>query len=263
MIIKQFISHQIKESMRSSFWQKQIALNIIMGIFLLIMLAYLVMLGLFIDVIFREAFPDQDPILLINKIILYYFGIELMIRFFMQSLPILNLETYLALPVPKSSIVHYVASKSIINIGNYLSWLVFIPFAFKVIAPAYTTGVACLWALAMILLVFSCNFLATYIKRQLAHKAWIVGLFALAMVGLFALDHFKIFSLSNISNALMGGILTKPLWILVPIITLIGTYALNYFFLKRRLYPDEINPKRKERTDRLGEIKYLKSIGFN
>lgn len=262
MILKWFISHQIKETMRSSFWQKQIVLNIIMGLVLLILLAYLVMLGIFIDKILIQIFPDQDPIILFNGIVLYYFAMEFLIRFFMQSLPVLNLETYLALPIRKSAIVHYVASKSIFSIGNYLSWLVFIPFAMKVIVPRYSIGIAWGWILGMILLVFSNNFLATYVKRQLAHKPWVVGIFAIGLVALFALDHFHIFSLSGISVSLMGGILKKPFLVIIPLIIMILTYCVNYFFLQGRLYPDEVNLKKKTKTDSLGELRYLKSIGF-
>ena len=87
MILKWFISHQIKEATRSSFWQKQVVLNIIMGTFLLIMLAYLVMFGFFIDKILESIFPDDNPVVLINGIVLYYFCIEILIRFFIQSLP--------------------------------------------------------------------------------------------------------------------------------------------------------------------------------
>ncbi|MFA6128160.1 MAG: DUF5687 family protein [Bacteroidales bacterium] len=262
MIIKSFISHQIKESMRSSFWQKQIVLNILMGLLLLIMLAYLVMLGIMIDKLFKSIAPDEDPVVLFNGIVLYYFALEFMIRFFMQSLPVLNLETYLTLPIKKSSIVHYVASKSIFGVGNYLSWLVFIPFAIKVISPEYSPVMAWVWILAMILLVFTNNFLATYVKRQLAHKPWVVGIFALGLIGLMALDHFHIFSITQLSRDLMGGILRNPVMIVIPLALMVGAYLINYFFLRGRLYPDEVNLKKKTRTDSLGEIRYLKSIGL-
>lgn len=262
MIIKWLISHQFKETVRSSFWQKQIVLNIVMGLLLLIMLAYLVMLGIFIDKLFQQIAPDEDPIILFNGIVLYYFGIEFMIRFVMQSLPVMNIETYLTLPVRKSAIVHYVASKSIFSIGNFLSWLVFIPFAMKVIAPVYTAGLAWIWILGMILLVFSNNFLATYAKRQLAHQPWVTAIFALGLVGLFAMDHFHVFSLSALSRSLMGGMLKNPLMVTIPMIVLIMFYLLNYFFLKNRLYPDEINLKKKERVDSIGEMRYLKNYGL-
>ncbi|MCX6223289.1 MAG: DUF5687 family protein [Bacteroidia bacterium] len=262
MIFKWFITQQFKETTRSSFWQKQIVLNIIMGLLLLIMLSYLVMLGILIDKILTGIFPDQDPIVLFNGIVLYYFAIEFLIRFFMQSLPVLNLETYLALPIRKSAIVHYVASKSIFSIGNYLSWLVFIPFAIKVIAPRYSMAIAWVWILSMILLVFTNNFLATYVKRQLAHKPWVVGIFALGLVALMAFDHFHVFSLSALSDSLMGGILKKPYLVIIPLIVMILTYLINYFFLSGRLYPDEVNLKKKAKTDSLGEIRYLKSFGL-
>jgi hypothetical protein len=262
MILKWFLSHQIKESTRSSFWQKQIVLNIIMGLLLLIMLAYLVMLGIFIDKILAQVAPDEDPIVLFNRIVLYYFGIEFLIRFFMQSLPVLNLEAYLSLPIRKSAIVHYVASKSVFNVGNFLSWLVFIPFAIKIVVPRYSAGIALVWILGMILLVFTNNFMATYVKRQLAHKPWVVGAFALALVALMALDHFHIVSLSALSLSLMGGILKNPLLIVIPLTTMILAYLVNFFFLRGRLYPDEVNLKKKVKTDTLGEIRYLKSIGL-
>lgn len=262
MIIKWFISHQIKETMRSSFWQKQIVLNIIMGLLLTIMLAYLVMLGIFIDKLFQKIAPDEDPVHLFNGIVLYYFSIEFIIRFVMQSLPVMNIETYLTLPVKKSAIVHYVAAKSIFSIGNFLTWLVFIPFAIKVIAPVYGMGMAWGWILGMILLVFSNNFLATYAKRQLAHQPWVTALFGVALVGLFALDHFKVFSLAELSRSLMGGILKNPLTLLIPLAILALTYLVNYFFLRDRLYPDELNIKKREKADTIGQLRYLKNIGL-
>lgn len=121
MIFKYFIIHQIKETLRSSFWQKQLILNIIIGLFLLLMMTYLVFLGIFIDKLLIEFFPDKDPIVVFNGMILYYLGLEFIIRFFIQSLPVLNIENYLQLPVKTSSIVHFVAGKSIFTIGNFLA----------------------------------------------------------------------------------------------------------------------------------------------
>ena len=38
MIFKHFLKHQLKESLRSTIWQKQLILNIIIGIFMLLIL---------------------------------------------------------------------------------------------------------------------------------------------------------------------------------------------------------------------------------
>ncbi|MCD4788894.1 MAG: DUF5687 family protein [Bacteroidales bacterium] len=262
MIFKWFIRHQWKEMKRSSIWQKSVAINIVLGFFLLLMLLYLLILGLFIDKILEELYPDRDPVVIFNGIILYYLGIEFFLRFFMQSLPTLNIETYLHLPIKKSSIVHYVASKSVVVVGNYLSWLVFFPFAFKVIAPAYSTATAWVWIISMILLIFSNNFLATYIKRQLTGKPVIVGVFGLVMILLILSDYFGLISLSVLSSYLFGQLLKQPLYIVVPALILIFTYSLNYFFLKSRLYPEEVILKKKDKVDSLSNIKYLKTLGL-
>ena len=68
---------------RSPFWQKNIVLNILLGLLVGIMLLYLLALGLFIDKILIELFPDKDPVVVFNGIILYYFAFEFFIRFFM------------------------------------------------------------------------------------------------------------------------------------------------------------------------------------
>ncbi len=80
MIYKLFLSHQWKEMKRSSIWQKNIVLNIVIGLLVGIMLLYLLALGLFIDKILTELFPDKNAIAVFNGIVLYYLGIEFFMR---------------------------------------------------------------------------------------------------------------------------------------------------------------------------------------
>ncbi len=262
MIFSWFIRHQFKEMRRSSIWQKSVALNIILGFLLSIILLELFFVGLFIDKILEEVVPDKDPIVVFNGLILYYLGFEFFLRFFLQSLPTLNIETYLHLPIRKTAIVHYVSAKSIAVVGNYLSWLVFFPFAFKVIVPAYSLSIAWVWIGTMILLVFSNNFLATYIKRQLTGKPSIVGFFGLFLIVVILLDYFKLISLSAFSSFIFGSVINHPVLIIFPVILLILTYSLNFFFLKSRLYPEEVILKKKQKIDSLSNIKYLKTLGL-
>jgi hypothetical protein len=84
----------------------------------------------------------------------------------------------------------------------------------------------------------------------------------LGLVGLIVAEHFKILSLSALSVSLMGGMLKKPLLVIIPLAAMVTTYLVNYFFLSGRLYPDEVNLKKKTKTDSLGEIRYLKSLGL-
>ncbi len=262
MIFKWFLNHQWKEMKRSSIWQKNIALNLVLGFLLTIMLLYLLVLGLFIDKILTEVFPDKDPVVVFNGILIYYFAVEFFMRFFMQSLPTLNIESYLHLPIRKNSIVHFVSAKSIFAVGNYLSWLVILPFAFKVIAPAYSTGIAWIYIASFVLLVFTNNFLATYIKRQLVGKPSVVGGFGILLIAFILLDYFNLISITELSSFAFGSLLTNPIYILIPVLLLVFTYSLNYWFLKSRLYPEEVIVKKQKKMDSLSDIRYLKTLGL-
>lgn len=262
MIIKWFVYHQWKEMKRSSVWQKNLAVNIFIGFMIFILLIYLLMIGLFIDKILEEINSDVSPVGLFNGFLLYYFGIEFFIRFFMQSLPTLNIESYLHLPVKRSAIVHYVTSKSVFAVGNYLMLLVVTPFAFKVVAPEYSLQAAWIWLAAFMILVFANNFLATYIKRQLVNKPQIVGIFGLILIVLILLDFFHVISVSALSASFFGLFIIHPVWIGFPVFLLMFTYSLNYFFLRARLYPDEVVQKKTEKMDSLSNIRYLKQLGL-
>jgi hypothetical protein len=262
MIFRWFLLHQLREMKRSSLWQRNIILNILIGLMIGIMLLYLLILGLFIDKILAEIFPDEDPIMIFNGFLIYYFGIELILRFYIQSLPTLNVESYLHLPVKKSSIIHYVIGKSIFQVLNYLSWLVAIPFAIKVIAQAHSPASAITWLVSFVLLVFGINFLNSYIKRQLVGKPMVVGIFGFGLISLAFLDYFGLISLSDVSSAAFGLLLENNGLIVIPMLLVVATYLLNYYYLKSRLYPEEVELRKKMKMDSLSNIKYLETFGL-
>ena len=247
---------------RSSIWQRSIALNILIGILLLIMLLNFLVIGLLIDKILAETFPGQDPIVVFNGILLYYLGLELFLRFMVQELPVLNIETYLHLPIKRSTIVHYVAGKSIVAFGNYLPLLIAVPFAIKVVATTHGSPTGWLWLAGFMIMVFANNFLATYLKRQLTGRAWIVAVFGILLLGLILLDNLGLVSITSISSAAFGYLITQPLILIIPITWLFVAYGLNYFYLKGKLYPEEVIPHRQEKIDSIRNIRYLENKGL-
>lgn len=262
MIYSWFLQHQWREMMRASIWQKNIALNIVLGFLIMILLMYLLMIGLFLDKILEKAVPEANPVNIFNGLILYYFGFEFFLRFFIQSLPTLNIETYLHLPIKKSSIVNFVAGKSVFGIGNYLMLLVVVPFTIKVIMPAFSVNMGLIYIGAFQLFVFANNFLATYIKRQLVNKPSIVAIFGILLVCLVLLDYFHVLSLSKLSAGLFNLLLKNPVFIVFPFLLVIFTYALNYFLLLSKLYPEDISIKKQQKIDGLSNIRYLNTLGL-
>ncbi len=260
-MFKWFLSHQWKEMTRSNFWQKSIAINVIIGFLLLLMLSYLILLGLFIDVILKESYPEGDIFYIFNGGLLYYLGIDLFARFFLYNLPIINVESYLHLPVKKNKIVNFILLKSSLNIFNALPLLVFIPFVVKVIIPGYSTLNAISWMLLMLILIINNSFLLHYLKRRFIDKPAIIGIFALLIIVVGVLDKFNIFSLTYYSSELITFLTYNQVFILIPVLILAIVYSVNFNYLKSRLTLEDVNVKKQKKIDSLSKVKYLQSFG--
>lgn len=62
MLVKSFINHQWKQTKRSTIFQKSIAINIIIGFFILLIFVEFLVAGIVIGDKWHTFFPDDDPI---------------------------------------------------------------------------------------------------------------------------------------------------------------------------------------------------------
>ncbi|HNQ82881.1 MAG TPA: DUF5687 family protein [Bacteroidales bacterium] len=262
MLFRIFLDHQWKEYRRSPVWQRNMVANIFVGFFSFLMIVYLLMIGFFLGPLLSEIMPDSDPVAIINGIILYFLGFDLLIRYLMQALPTFAIESYLHLPVRKSSMVHFVISKSLFHLLNFLPLLVFIPFAARTILPSHGGAASVAWIVSILFLVISNNFLATYLKRILVSRPVITLLAGIVMIGLAAMDIYGLIRLSDISASAMGAVLKNPFLAILPVILAFLMYALNYFYLKSKVYPDEVIRHKTIQVQDIPRIKYLNSMGL-
>jgi len=262
MLFRIFLQHQWKETVRSNVWQRNKIANFLVGFFGFLMIGYLIMLGLFIDPILRKLYPDDDPVLIFSGVIIYYLGFDLLLRYLMQALPTFTIESYLHLPIRKRTMIHFVISKSIFHFLNLFGLLIFLPFGLTTVLPAHGGTAALLWILTILLLVMNNNFLATYFKRQLVSKPLITLAAALSLIGLAFLDSFDVIKLSSVSSIFIKIILENPILIILPVLFVLSSYSLNFFFLKNKMYPDEVIRRKSVQVQEIPRIKYLTSLGL-
>lgn len=234
------LTHQWKETRRSSVFGKNIAVNIILGFFIAYFLLSFLILGFFIDELLRKAYPNQDPVAAFNGFLGFYLVVDLFMRFMLQDLPVLAIQPYLHLPIKKSSLLHYVLLKSVPSLFNLWPLIILVPFMVKLLVPAYGLPVALTWLAAVLLLIFFNNFLLIYFKRQLSSQPKFTLCFGLAVAGLVAADYFGLISLRGAATVAFGYLLAYPWALLLPALLLAAVYFLNYSFLKAHTYPEEI-----------------------
>ena len=127
-MIKHFLNFEWKQFFRSSYWQKSIALNILMAFLALYFILMFLALGIGLYPILKKQFPESDPLIILNSFLFYWFLADLVMRFFLQKLPVMNIKPFLILPLKKSKIINYVLGKSVISFFNFLPLFAVIPF---------------------------------------------------------------------------------------------------------------------------------------
>jgi hypothetical protein len=234
-MISHFLKLEWKQFVRSASFGKSIALKILMGFFALYFIVSFLAIGVGGYFILRKEFPDSDPLQLVNSYLLFAILGDLIFRYLMQKLPIMNIKPLLILPINKSKLVHYVLGKSSFSFFNILGLFFYIPFAIVLIKEGYHTVGVLGWLLTMILIIQSVNFLNFLINKN--NKALIViGAILLSLIGL---QKFGIADVVSSGGSVFDFIYQNPIYSLAGIIVLVVLYQLNYKQLRNQVYLDE------------------------
>lgn len=261
-MIKHFLSLEWKQFFRSQQWQKSIALKILMGFFALYFIVVFLFLGVGIYYIVKKALPEADPFKVVTSFLFYWVLVDLLMRFFLQKLPVMAVKPLLTLPIKRSQIVHYVLRKSAFSFFNFLPLFAFIPFSIVLLKEGYAANTVLPWLATVIIIVLILNYL-NFIIESLTSKTSLSYLPIIAIAGsLFALNYFDIISFSSLISDGVMGIVNNPIFIIVPILILVGIYLYNYKILESNLYIDSsVRNKVKEAktsdlswTNRFGSI---------
>ena len=237
-MIQHFLNFEWKQFFRSSYWQKSIALNILMGFLALYFILVFLALGIGLYPILKKQFPESDPLIILNGFLFYWFLGDLVMRFFLQKLPVMNIKPFLILPLKRSSILNYVLGKSAISFFNFLPLFAVIPFGIILIFEDYSLTTALVWMVLMIIFTLIVNFLNFIIESKSAEtELSFLPIIAIASV-LFALNYFDIVSLSNLLSNGVNSIIENPILLFIPATILVVVYAVNYSILKKKLYVD-------------------------
>lgn len=261
-MISTFFSHELKSFWRAKNTGKSIAVKVTMGILILILLMYVVVLGVFLDLILKKTFPAENQTMVFCGIILVYFLFDMLLRMQLQELPTLKVQPYLHLPVKRNSVVGYLALTALLSFFNLWPIILFLPFILKVILPAAGGVAALTFIISIIALSVFNNYLSMYIKRKANLNGWIF-LIAGAILTLITcgdyLWHF--YSLRAISYLFFGNLLVKPYLVLLPVLLAGAMYYLNFIYLKGNLYLEELSSRKASEYKSSTEIPFLSRYG--
>ncbi|MAX70251.1 MAG: hypothetical protein CMC76_11865 [Flavobacteriaceae bacterium] len=259
-MIKQFINLEWKQYFRSSYWQKSMALNILMVFFALYFIVIFLGLGFGLLPILKKMYPNQDPFVVANGFLFFWIIMDLLLRFFFQKLPVMSVKPLLTLPIKRSTVVHYVLGKSALSFFNFLPLFAIIPFSVMLIGDGFSTSMVLIWMLTMIILVFINNFL-NFIIEALSAKTELSFLPLIVVVGvLYGLNYFEIVSMTSLIGGALIGIANSPVLILIPLVILALLYVYNFKILREKLFLDS-SLKSKVTEVKAADLSWTKRFG--
>ncbi|MBT8376888.1 MAG: hypothetical protein HKN99_03620 [Winogradskyella sp.] len=261
-MIKHFLSLEWKQYFRSSYWQKSIALNILLVFFALYFVAVFLVMGFALLPVLKKFFPDQDPFIIINNYFFYWILADIMMRFFFQKLPVMSVKPFLTQPIKRSSVVNFVLGKSAMSFFNFLPLFAIIPFGIMLIIDGYSASVVLTWILLVILITLIINFFNFILESYSAEKELSILPLILIAGSLFALNYFELISFTDLLGSAMTSISNNSILILIPAAVLGLVYVTNYKLLREKLFLDsslkskaqEVNASNLEWTKKFGDV---------
>jgi len=255
-MIKRFISLEWKQFFRSSYWQNSLVLNIFMGLLALYFLVSFLILGIAIYPGLKKLFPDKDPLVLVNNALIFIFLADILVRYFLQKLPTMQVKPLLVLPVSKKRITHYVLGKSALSFFNLLSLIAFVPFSFMLLINDYDTSSVLGWLLA----VFSVTMGINYLNFLINKKNVVFLTVALLFFGIIALVYFKVFPVGTFFGKAFNAIVANPILSIIPLALALLLYFINFKEIYKNLYLDDVLKKKQDKVN-TADLSWTQNFG--
>lgn len=262
-LIQHFLSLEWKSFSRSASFGANMALKILMAFLAAYFLLSFLVLGIALYPLLEESFPSQKPVIIVNNFVLFWMAIDLILRFFMQSLPVINSKPLLVLPIKKQNVIHFVLLKSLTSVYNIFPLMTIIPFGINCILKGKYTAISIMaWMLTMGSLTLIVNYTNFIIKKKFAENTKAFAAFVCIVLFLVFLEYTNVFKISTAIGFVLNLLIDQPILVLFPISFLAGMYFLNFKYLKNNFYLDNsLQTKSKEATTtdlgwtkRFGEI---------
>ena len=200
---------------------------------------------------------DLDPLPTVSGFLIYALVLWVVIRYFIQKMPMVHVKPLLAMPFSKKSIVHFGLTKSIISFFNIVNLFFFIPFGFILINEDYSLWGVISWWISIGSVILATNFLNVLLNSQ--DKLLLIT--TVILIALFGLQYYKIFDITTFSEPVFMAPYNQPLWALVPILLMLYSYRWSFNHFLKKLYMDSDEMRPKNEIQRATELKWLDGFG--
>lgn len=232
-MFKRFLSLEWKSFFRSASFKVNLALKIIMLIGAFFMILYFLLLGVGAYYMI-EKFLKEDPLVVVNRFLIFYLLIDLVVRYFLQKMPLINIKPLLYLPIKKSTVVNFALIKTIVSFFNIIHAFFFIPFAIVLIYEGYPVIPVIGWFVAILGILISNNFINVFVNNKDVVFYSILAIVATSI----GLTYFNIFDITVYTAPVFNAFYDIAFLAIIPLVMAIMLYIFAFKYFKRNFYLD-------------------------
>lgn len=232
-MIRRFLSLEWKSFARSASFQTNLALKILMALGALCFIVCFLIIGLAVYPILKEQ--GYNPVQTINRIMIYYLTADLIIRYFMQKMPVMNIRPLLVTPLKKSTVIHFLLGKTWFSFFNIIHAFFLVPFTAMMLYKGEPVGSTLAWWLGISALIYCCNFTNILLNNKDAVFYPMAGLVLL----LAASQYYGWFDITAYTYPLFQAVFDTPVMALVPVVLLGLLYYATYRYFVGHMHLDE------------------------
>ena len=234
-MFKRFLSLEWKQFSRSSYFQKGLAIKILLILAALYFIVSFGVLGVAAFFIIENKFPNEDPIVMVSNYLIFWFLIDLGFRFFMQQLPVMNIKPYMIIPIKRETVIHYLLGKTTLSFFNILPLFFFLPFSIVLLTQGYNPLQVICWFFSMVFFTISLNYLNFLLNKN--NKVFYA---IVAVLGaLILLEFYNIYPIAEYAGLFFNEIYNKWYAVSIPLLLMILLYRRNYKFIREGFYLDD------------------------
>lgn len=231
------LSLEVKNFLRNP----QFGANLVMKILMVLGIIYFSLIFLALPFIFYKLSSKEfgiEPLKLFSRIFLYYWALDLVVRYFVQQMPTQNIKPFLTQNITKTKLVNYTIFKTFFSIFNWLNLFFLLPFAGLLIFDAGLSPVNVLMFVLGIMFVFYFN---NFLNILLNGKDAVLFAVAAIIIVLGALEYYGFIHLTEVSEKIFYSFYETPGVFIIPVLlTGIAAYFAhrnirNNFYLDKGL----------------------------
>ncbi len=231
-MFKHFINLEWKAFIRSAAFRGNLVIRIIFFLAALYFAAMFMFMGIGIYYILEEA--GLPPLETVNKYLIYYLAFDLVIRYFMQKMPVINIKPFLVVPIPRNTIVHFALGKGILSFFNIIHLFFLIPFAGVLLFNNQQITSVLPWFFAIFALILCNNFINILVNNKNRYFYPIAILFVLLALS----QYYQLFDITSYTSVFFDSIVANPIMALIPIVVCAFLYWFAFHNFRQQLHLD-------------------------